>query len=227
MESSEMLLFRKALWEASCNVYDRELAECGQEEIKCSRRHYAQMRKILGVAILPATNRNMQIKRRVVAALIAAALLLTGCTAYAYREKIRKFIETVFEDYIRISYRDTEEAMDAIAIEEYYTLGYVPEGYELVNEASKPAKTKYEWTNSEGAYITFEQCHVDSTLFLMDNEVEVWDVVKIRDREVYFRSPGLYCYVWNDGVYAYQLTTSVQWSEQELSRMIENIQVKE
>ena len=226
MESSEMLLFRKALWEASCNVYDRELAECYMDA-KCSRRHYAKMRKILGVAILPATNRNMQIKRRVIAALIAAALLLTGCTAYAYREEIRKFIETVFEDYIRVTYHDGENTTSLDTISEYYTLGYVPEGYELVNEAEKPSKTKYEWTNSEGAYITFEQCHVDSALFGIDNKIEDWEVVRIGRSNVYFRAPDVYCYIWNDGVYAYQITTSLQWNEQELSRMIENVQIKE
>lgn len=105
MSSRNMELFKQALIEATCNVYDRELALC-EQDIKCSRRHYAKMRKILGVTILPATSRKMQIKRRVLAALIAAVMLLTGCTAYAYREEIKKFIETVLDDYIRVSYND-------------------------------------------------------------------------------------------------------------------------
>jgi hypothetical protein len=185
------------------------------------------MRKILGVAILPATNRNMQIKRRVVAALIAAALLLTGCTAYAYREEIRKFIETVFDEHIEVKYNEGEESKSTDTISEYYTLGYVPEGYELVNEAEKPSKTKYEWTNSEGEYITFEQCHVDSALFVLDNKIEDWEAIRIGDHEMSHCCSNVYYYLWNDGISAYRLTTSVQWEEQELLCMIENLRVKE
>ena len=226
MASDEMRLFQQALWEATANVYERELAEW-PEDVKCSRRHYAKMRKILGVTILPATSRKMKIKRRVVAALIAAVLLLTGCTTYAYREEIREFIETIFDDYVRVSYRDTEEPINTTAITEYYTLGYVPEGYELTKTYEKPMQSKYDWTNCDSAYITLEQCRVDSALFGMDSEVENWDVVQIGNRKVYFRAPNVYCYMWNDGVYAYLITTSQEWNEQEISRMIESLKVKE
>lgn len=226
MQSKEMILFKKALWEASCNVYERELAAC-TENAKCSRRHYAKMRKILGVAVLPATNRSMMIRRRVVAALIAAVLLLTGCTAYAYREEIREFIETVFEDYIRVSYRDTQEPTDSKVIDQYYTLGYVPEGYELTKTFERPTQARYKWNNPEGAYIMFEQCHVDSTMFLLDNEIESWEVVRIGNREIYYRFSEVHYYLWNDGVYAYKLTISTQWDEQELNCIIENLRIKE
>lgn len=227
MNASNMQLFRQALMEATCNVYERELAECGQEEIKCSRRHYAKMRRILGVAILPATDRKMKIRRRVIAALIAAALLLTGCTAYAYGEQIREFMETVFEDYIRVTYHDGEEPPLEATISEYYTLGYVPEGYELVNSLEECSKMKQHWGNSVGEFIVFEQYHVDSTLLGLDNIVANWEITRIENRNVYFRVQDVYCYIWNDGVYAYQITTSLQWNEQELSRMIENVQIKE
>ena len=226
MQSSEMILFKKALWEASCNVYERELAAC-TEDAKCSRRHYAKMRKILGVAVLPATNRPMMIRRRVVAALIAAVLLLTGCTAYAYREEIREFIETVFEDYIRVSYRDTQEPTDSKVIEEYYTLGYVPEGYELTKTFERPTQTRYKWNNPEGAYIMFEQCHVDGSLLGMDNKAERWESVQIGNHKMHHRVSDVYYYLWNDGVYAYKLTTSLQWDEEELIHMFENLQIKE
>ena len=226
MQSSEMILFKKALWEASCNVYDRELAAC-TEDAKCSRRHYAKMRKILGVTILPATNRPMMIRRRVVAALIAAVLLLTGCTAYAYRVEIREFFETIFDDHVEVKYNGGEQSKSTDAISKYYTLGYVPEGYELVSETEKLSKIKYKWEDSNGNYILFEQCHVDSTLFGMDNKTEDWEVVQIGSQDMYHRFSNVYYYLWNDGVYAYRLTTSVLWEEQELVRMIENLRVKE
>ena len=225
MASGEMLLLQKALWEASANVYERELAEC-EQDAKCSRRHYAKMKKILGVAILPASSRKMKIKRRIVAALVAAVLLLTGCTTYAYREEIREFIETVFEDYIRVTYNEGEGSKSTDTISIYYTLGYVPEGYELTKTFERFSQTKYRWSNSQGEYIILEQCHVDSALFVMDNEVEDWKVVQIGNHKMQHRVSNVYYYLWNDGVYAYRLTTSVLWEEQELLRIIDNLQEK-
>ena len=224
--NENMKLFQQALWEATGNVYDRELAEC-TEDAKCSRRHYAKMRRILGVAVLPATSRKMKIRRRVIAALVAAVFLLTGCTAYAYREEIKAFIETVFEDYVRVTYHDGEEDPIEATISEYYTLGYVPEGYELTQIYERPIKTKYKWSNSEGQYIILEQCHVDSGLFGLDNEIEGWKVVQIGNHNVYYRVSDAYYYLWNDGVYAYRLTTSELWDEQVLREMIDNLCIKE
>lgn len=225
MASGEMLLFQKALWEASANVYERELAEC-EQDAKCSRRHYAKMRKIIGVAVLPATSRKMQIKRRIIAALIAAVLLLTGCTTYAYRGEIREFIETVFEDYIRVTYHDGEDPANKATLGVYYTLSYVPDGYELTKTFEGFSQTKYMWSNSDGEYIILEQCHVDSALFGMDNEAEDWKVVQIGNHKMQHCVSDVYYYLWNDGVYAYRLTMSVLWEEQELLRIIDNLQVK-
>lgn len=225
MASGEMLLFQKALWEASANVYERELAEC-EQNAKCSRRHYSKMRKILGVAMLPATTHAAKIKRRIVAALIAAALLLTGCATYAHREEIKELIEIIFEDYVEVKYRNDDDPAVEATISVYYTLGYVPEGYELTKTYERSSKTRYEWGNPNGAYIVLEQCHVDSTLFGMDNEAEDWKVVQIGNHKMQHRVSDVYYYLWNDGVYAYLLTTSVLWEEQELLRIIDNLQVK-
>lgn len=224
--SENMKLFQQALWEATGNVYDRELAEC-TEDAKCSRRHYAKMRKILGVAVLPATTRAIKIKKRVIVALVAAVLLLTGCTVYAYREKIREFIETVFEDYVRVTYHNGEEDPVEATISEYYTLGYVPEGYELTKTFELPVQAQYMWSGQDGAYILLEQCHVDSGLFVMDNEIEGWEVMQIGNHNVHHCVSNAYYYLWNDGVYAYRLTASESWGEQVLSDMIENLRIKE
>ena len=226
MSSRNMELFKQALIEATCNVYDRELALC-EQDIKCSRRHYAKMRKILGVTILPATSRKMQIKRRVLAALVAAAMLLTGCTAYAYHEEIKDFIETVLDDYIRVSYNDGEKPASSATISEYYTLGYVPEGYELVKCLEQSYRNREEWENSAGAYIVFVQCNVENALFVMDDEAKDWKLVSIGQHEIYYRFTGIYHYIWNDGEYAYQLTVSTELTDQELISMIEGLKIKE
>lgn len=225
MISSNMQLFRKALWEATCNVYERELALC-EQDIKCSRRHYAKMRKILGVAVLPATTRTSKIKRRVIAALIAAALLLTGCAAYAYREEIKSFIETVFNDHIEVKYNDSEAPASSAIITEYYTLGYVPERYELVNNTKQPIRLICEWKSPTGEYLIFKQCTVESGLFVMDDETEDAKILMVGEYTVYYRFAGNNYYVWNNGIYAYELILSTQLPEQEVKAIIEGVVVE-
>ena len=226
MTSNEMKLFQQALWEATYNVYERELTLC-DASVKCSQRHYVKMKKILSVAVLPATNPVAKIKRRIVAALIAAVLLLTGCTVYAYREGIKEFIETVFEDYIRVTYHDGEDPAAMETIEEYYTLGYVPEGYEFIKILEQPTQIKSEWENPEGRYIIFTQCTLETALFIMDTETENWNLLQLGKHELYYRSTGVDYYIWNDGKYAYQLIVSSPLSEQDLLSLIENIKMKE
>lgn len=226
MNSRNMELFKQALIEATCNVYDRELALC-EQDIKCSRRHYAKMRKILGVAILPATTRVTKIKRRVLVALIAAALLLTGCTAYAYREEIKDFIETVLDDYIRVSYNDGKEPADSATITVYYTLGYVPEEYELVDDIQTLTLCTRKWETSSGKYIIFKQSTVNAALFGMDTETKKWELIQIGQMDIYYRATGINYYIWNDGMYAYQLATSTQLSNQELNSILEGLEIKE
>ena len=63
-------------------------------------------------------------------------------------------------------------------------------------------------------------------MFGMDNEAEDWKVVQIGNHKMQHRVSDVYYYLWNDGVYAYRLTTSVLWEEQELLRIIDNLQVK-
>ena len=226
MSSRNMELFRQALIEATCNVYDRELALC-EQNVRCSRRHYAQMRKILNVTILPATNRKMKIKRRVLVALIAAALLLTGCTAYAYREEIKAFIETIFDDHVEVKYNDGEEPAGSAVITEYFTLGYVPDGYALVNEIQTPTLCTCKWETSCGKYMIFKQSTVSATLFVMDDETKDWTLLSIGQHEIYYRFTGRYHYIWNDGKYAYQLTVSTELPDQELISMIEGLKTQE
>lgn len=224
MDVSATQLFRQALWEATCNVYEREMAE-NVQNAKCSRRHYANMRKILDVAVLPAANRKAQIRRRVIAALIAAVLLLTGCATYAYREEIKAFIETIFDDYVRVTYDDKEEPADSAKITDYYTLGYVPEGYELVSEMRRPTNVKYKWQNSVGEYIVLAQCNAEISVFGLDTETEDFDLIQIGQYEVYYRSTGIDYYIWNDGRYAYQLTISAQLSQDVILALIEGLKM--
>jgi hypothetical protein len=79
--------------------------------------------------------------RRVVAILVAAALLLTSC-GIIFREEIREVFDELF---VSLNYGD--HGQEGKIIEEVYTLGYIPEGYVLEKELSSISMIKYIYEN--------------------------------------------------------------------------------
>ncbi len=88
MNSSYKELFAMALSDAMSQKYDAEIALCKSESAVCSPAHTDAIRKLVG---LPKKSRiGLRFsKRTVIAVLLAVALLLTGCTAFIFREEIR------------------------------------------------------------------------------------------------------------------------------------------
>ena len=123
MDENDLKLFKQALSEGVSNRFDKMAADC-TEEIVCSDKHNLAMRTIVyGKA---DTKRVWTPKiKRIIAILIAAALLLTSC-GIIFRNEIRE----VFKDlFVSLTYEGDEESQQTI--KDVYTLSYVPEGYTL------------------------------------------------------------------------------------------------
>ena len=128
MDKSNLELFKQALNEAVSNKFDKMADEC-TEEIVYSEKHKLAMRTIVyGKA---DTKRVWSPKmKRIIAILIAAALLLTSC-GIIFRNEIRE----IFKDFfVSLTYETDDMSEDMI--EEVYTLSYVPEGYTLEKESA-------------------------------------------------------------------------------------------
>ena len=93
---SNQILFRRAVWEGICQRYDEELA-MSEESAACSETHRLKMFRILRLHGEKANGMVLR-KRALIAILIAAALLLAGCTVYAFREVLFSFVEDGFYD---------------------------------------------------------------------------------------------------------------------------------
>ncbi len=210
-------LFRQAVTEAFIRKFDRELADC-PFSADCSEAHVSRMEAIMDAGIGAA--RRKKRKSWVVALLVAAALLLTACTGYAYRGEIREFIEKAYEERIRVSFYDADQQLKTGNITEYYTLGYVPEGYVLENEHRFPSTNKSKWMNQQGDYIVFEQHLLDGSNYSMDSEYSQVSVFVCGEINVYCLISDITCYTWNDGMYGYKIYSSVKLSDDELTRMI-------
>ena len=217
-------LFRRALTEAFIRKFDRELADC-PFSADCSDQHVSRMEAIMTDGLKAIQSRKR--KSWVVALLVAAALLLTACTVYAYRGEIRDFIEKVYEERIRVSFYDAEVEIEGGVITEFYTLGYVPEGYVLESEQRYPRVNRSKWINQQGDYLTFEQHVLDGSNYSMDSEYGQVSVIGFGEIKVYCLLSDISFYTWNDGMYAYKIYSPDEISNDELTRMISELKIVE
>ena len=224
MNKTDKMLFRQALTEAFVRKYERELNEC-KETAVCSEAHTRRMNEIINQSAQRERRRDR--RKWIVALLVAAALLLTACSVYAYQDEIRSFIEKVYEDYIKVTYDDESENQEMKIISEYYTLGYVPDGYTLTKEIRIPASMNLEWENAEGQYLAFEQRVLDGTNYGLDGEVGETNVIVCGEYSVYCRSGNVHTYIWNDGNYSFMITTPYALSDDRLIRLVESIEIAE
>ena len=223
-ESEE--LFGKALAEALSRKYDGELSQC-HETAQCSDEHLKEMKAIVRSGGGASKPKRSGKKKWVIALLVAAVLLLAGCSAYVYRDEIRDFIEEIYDKHIKITYDRGEQPSSGVEITENYTLTYLPEGYFSVSEFYSSTGNVCIWQNSEGGYIIFEQRPLNRTSHVVDGESGATSMIKHNDYDLYYRTTEDHSYIWNDGKYALKISASMPLSEEEVIAIIEGIETVE
>ena len=217
MDKSNLELFKQAISEGLSQKFD-SVVNSYTDEIVCSEKHNIAMRTIVyGKA---NTRRAWSPKmKRIIAILVAAALLLTSC-GIIFRNEIREIIDELFVKYV---YSGDENSVDTI--EEVYKLGYLPKGYSLKHELIRPIGTQYEFKNENGDFIWFEQRVWDGTDFTINSERGYSKIVEIEYYNVYYRYTETYhCYIWNDGKYSLSLRSNQNLSTEEIELIIREIQ---
>ena len=195
MDKSNLELFKQALNEAVSNKFDKMADEC-TEEIVYSEKHKLAMR-----TIVYGKTDNKRVwtpkMRRIIAILIAVALLLTSC-GIIFRNEIRE----IFEEFcVKLTYDATEESNKSI--KEVYTLSYLPEGYFIENERVTSVRVQYEYTNENKETLFFEQCALGRSEFVVDSESGYTKITEIEEYEIYTRKNNYqYTYIWTNGKYA-------------------------
>lgn len=214
-----MELFKQALNEAVSNKFDKMADEC-TEEIVYSDRHKLAMRTIVyGKA---DTKRVWSPKmRRIIAILVAAALILTSC-GIIFRNQIREIFE---EFYVKLTYEENEESNKNI--DEVYVLGYVPEGYVLENEFLSTTYVKYKFMTSEGDVLYFEQRALTNSEYYIDSESGYSKIEEIEEFDVYYRFTGKnHLYVFNNGKYSLNIKSSTKLSNEDIILMLDGLATK-
>lgn len=164
--------------------------------------------------------------RRVVAVLIAAALLLLAGCAVIYRDEIRGFITDVREFFVKVSFSEGEN--DSQNIDEIYELTYIPEGYALGKENIYKTSVRYVFTNSDNNSIRFIQQPLDNASFSVDSEHSDTVLIEIEEYTIYSRKTGnMYYYLWNNGKYAFQMYSDEELSNNKLLSIIDGLKIKQ
>lgn len=222
MDKNNLELFKQAVSEGLSQKLDSVVDSC-TEEIVCSKRHELAMRTIVRGKV--DNKRTLSPKmRRIIAILVAAALILTSC-GIIFRNEIREMFEDICDFFVAITY--TEKDSDGKVIEDVYELGYLPDGYSPKEEVIAPLCTQFKYVNKNGDYIWFEQKIIDGTDFYLDSESGYTQISNIRDYEVYYRyTDQRHVYIWNDGKYSMFIRSNLELSTSEIVLMLEGLILK-
>ena len=217
MTNAEKQRLVEAISEGLVLKYEDEMSEI-EKHPRCSKQHYEKMSEILGFKV--GAPRRIT-KKGLAALLLAAALLLTGCAVF--RNEIRDFFVEVYETIIKVTF-DKEPSNEKETIGETYELAIMLDGYTQTTAMVNPLIIRYEYTNLEGTYLTFEQVLLDRATFLLDAENGNTTMVTVGDYEIYYRcSNSQYRYIWNDGKYAMTINTDVELNVEDLEKLISGI----
>ena len=212
-------LFKQALVEGVSRRIDREIAAC-DEEVNYSRRHIKNMERIV-----KGKTPKKPINKKMVAILVAAAVLLLAGCAIIYRDQIREFVTDIREFFVKIKFEDGENFSQNI--EDIYELTYVPEGYALKDQFVNRMVVEYIFENEEYQSMRFIQQSIDASNFYVDIEHSDNVIFEIGEYTVYFRQTnGTYYYLWNDGKYALTLNSKEELSHKTLEAIINGIKIK-
>ena len=220
MDKTNEALFKQAINEALTNKFQR-MADACDEEIVCSRRHRKAMR-----AIVSGKTPKKPLSTKMIAILVAAAVLLLAGCAIIYRDEIREFITNIKEFFVEIKFDEGENKSQDI--DEIYELTYIPNGYILKEQFVNRMAVEYVFSNADNKSIRFIQQSLDASSFHIDSEHSDNTIIEFENYIIYTRKTGnMYCYLWNDGKYALKLNSTDKLSENDLLLIIDGLKIKQ
>ena len=219
MDKSNLELFKQAISDGLSKKFD-SVVNSYTDEIVCSEQHNFAMRTMVyGKADAKRTWSPKM--KRIVAILVAAALLLTSC-GIIFRNEIREVFE---EFFVKLTYSGNGTGNDTI--EEVYELTYLPEGYKLEKENIYDLCVTYTFADKNNNVIVFEQRVLDKSEFNVDSESGYSEMKEIEKYDVYYRFTAKYHHcIWNDGKYVFSINSTVFLSNEKIVLLLKGIKIK-
>ena len=222
MNHSDRSLIKTAIYEGIGLRINSQIK--GVEPPKCTVKHKEKMSEILKGNITGKIIWTTRVK--IVAALLAAAiLLLTGCSII-YREEIFTFI--IETTNIGIIFFPEKTKNEINFIDSYYDLGYLPEGYTFIESIELPTSNYRTYKSFDGNKITFYQLISSGTISSVTNENIYSSTIYIGNSEVQIHSGEAFYYcIWTDGIYTMSFNCTQQLTIEETEKIINGIVVKQ
>lgn len=191
---SDRALLRQAFIDATLRLAD----ECYTEEkIKYSPLHRKRLRS-MGIST------GISGRAKLLIALIAAAILLTGCAIF--REEITGLILTFGDGFVNVEGEVNPDAPKEI--EHAYVATYIPEGFVEVEREEEWYQVKTVWQNAEGTQIKLIQGTLEGSVVSLDIEKNLYNKISYNDSEIlaYKHSDVCYSYICSTNMYIFDLT---------------------
>jgi hypothetical protein len=151
-------------------------------------------------------------KRKLIALLVAAVIIVTSITACVYREEIKNFFVGLFDDHAHFEIGETDSKL----IETYYFPTYIPEGY-VADERSDTDDRMVNIFYTKGIYfIAYHQSAKSNYRGNLDTEGAEYDIITVGGQQIHRTyKNNTYSMIWETERYVFGLTChdSIGWEE--------------
>ena len=220
MDKNNSELFSQAISEGLSKRFDN-IANGYTEEIIYSDKHMLAIRTIVYGKSNAGRGWSPRMKR-IIAILVAVALLLTSCSII-FRNEIREIFKDLF---VSLTYDDDNNYSND-EITEIYLLSYLPEGFYLKDSIINSSVAHYIYTNDMGDELFFDQQPVKGTYYIVDSENGYSKINILESYEIYYRFTNKnHHYIWKDDKYTLKIKTNVKISNEEMILIIKGITKK-
>ena len=192
-------------------------------EVVYSPKYIKAINKLLGKKETKKIKFFGSIGKRIVATIVALMLVVGGgIGVYAFREPIVKFITEIKDKFVEIFFCEADVSKAPAEIETVYTLGYVPDGYELESRENMGVKARLIWSNGEDEIVLTQRLLSNNETFdneesgfrtLYANEIQIFAADKNGDINLY----------WNNEEYTFRLKFTDNISDEECLKIINSL----
>ncbi len=143
--------------------------------------------------------------RRVASILLVIGLVsIFSVSVYAAREPIAQCLSRAYDKYVELFFDPSDIEKSPSTIETVYTLGLVPEGYELYLQSAEIKNTVFIWRNKNGGSIELTQNTLEATYTI---DTEDTEQISFSDElQVFFKKKfETKTYFWNTNEYQFWL----------------------
>ena len=161
-------------------------------------------------------------RKRLAVAMIAAAIIVSLLTACAAIKPIRNFFFEVFDEYFSFT-AAPEENYNEYKIENYYTLKYIPNGFNLLFESKQTSKQMICYNENNNQLTFYKTLCLNGGIEIDCKNAEISTFV-VNGLEVKsFTKNGQRSLYWEDGTYFFTLTFPQSLPDEEVEKIIAGI----